>query len=298
MTWARHAAWLAVFLMLSSAKLEAQDETASTPAEAPSVAEETLSESDVDAEVAAELPALDVSSNDAVADGDTLDVHVEAEDVNISERPVAAAEAPAEAPAQEPPQSTSAPAAVESSLPVEVEVEEVEERDAHTLDRSREQWRPWFSGLVHLSLLSDRLAVSTLNIRFGYGINAGARRGAWGVYGHIEQNLYAETEFDFVARAGTLNLAVGGERFLFRERLRMAAAIGVSVLLTDLALHSTGHTGLFLQVKPMGIRFARQSQVVIQLDLLSITVAAPVLGSPSVVDLQYRTTLGIEWQGR
>lgn len=186
------------------------------------------------------------------------------------------------------------PEASESTGAVEIEDETP---DAHTLDRSRHHWRPWASGLFHISLLSDRLTVSTLNIRFGYGVNVGARRGAWGVYGHIEQNLYAETEFAFTARAGTLNIAVGGERFFFRERLRMAAAIGVSVLLSDLALDSAGSVGLFLQLKPAGIRFARRSQVVVQLDLLSVTIAAPVLASPSVIDLQYRTTLAIEWQG-
>lgn len=151
--------------------------------------------------------------------------------------------------------------------------------------------------MAHVSLLSDRLAVSTLNIRFGYGIDAGARYGPWGVFGHLEQNLYAETEFDFVARAGTLNIAVGVERLFFGERLRMAAALGASVLLTDLALNPAPHVGLFFQLKPAGVRFRGPSQITLQLDLFSVNVLAPVLDSPSVIDLQYRTTFTVEWQG-
>lgn len=289
------ATWVVLLVVLFSATLEAQDEVVPSAGEEDSI-EEAAPPSE---EAAGEAP-----SGPDTSDGDTLVVEEEVpnavvsetltQDVPEVEAPVAAAPSVEveSAPVQE--ASPSARASAES----EPEAEEEVEQDAHTLDRSNERWRPWFAVLAHISLLSDRLAVSTLNIRFGYGINVGARRGPWGVYGHIEQNLYAETEFDFVARAGTLNIAVGGERFFFRERLRMAAAVGVSVLLTDLALHSVGHTGLFVQIKPAGIRFARQSQVVIQLDLASITVAAPVLGSPSVVDLQYRTTLGIEWQGQ
>lgn len=289
MTW--RSTWVVFLVVLSSATLEAQDEVVPVAGEEDSI-EEAAPQSE---EAAVEAPPEPDASH-----GDTLVVDEEVSNAVASEtltQDVPEVEAPVAvqpsvevelAPVQE--ASPSAGASAES--------EPEAEQDAHTLDRSHERWRPWFAVLAHISLLSDRLAVSTLNIRFGYGINVGARRGPWGVYGHIEQNLYAETEFDFVARAGTLNIAVGGERFFFRERLRMAAAVGVSVLLTELALHSVGHTGLFVQIKPAGIRFARQSQVVIQLDLASITVAAPVLGSPSVVDLQYRTTLGIEWQGQ
>ncbi|MFK7999279.1 MAG: hypothetical protein AB8H86_06760 [Polyangiales bacterium] len=296
MTWLIRSAWMLAVVAFSSLPVQAQDSAAPAPVDG-----EVRVEAPPTEEVVVEDPTQSVSDSvvEAVADAVSADavsadaVSADAEG-SVSGDGALVEAAPLEPVVEEP---ATAPAPDAQALDTVESPQPSVERDRDTLDRSNE-WRPWFAVLTHISLLSDRLAVSTLNIRFGYGINAGARRGPWGVYGHIEQNLYAETEFDFVARAGTLNIAVGGERFFFRERLRMAAAVGVSVLLTELALHSTGHTGLFVQIKPAGIRFARQSQVVIQLDLASITVAAPVLGSPSVVDLQYRTTLGIEWQGQ
>jgi len=154
----------------------------------------------------------------------------------------------------------------------------------------------WVAGEFHLSILSDLIDRSTLNITFGYAAKFGYRWASdWGAYFHAEHNLWTETELETTVRQGVLNIAAGGERLYFLRRMRAAAAVGLSILLYETALDDAGTTGLFFDVRPTGVRWPMGKGLVLVLDPLTFTVAAPVLGGIPLLQIQYRTVLALEY---
>src|SRR5215467_11474930 len=78
-------------------------------------------------------------------------------------------------------------------------------------------WLPeppwWVAGEVHLSMLSNLVDQSTINLSFGYAFKSGYRwKSDWGAYLQVEQDLWAETEIENTVRQGVFNIGVGGER--------------------------------------------------------------------------------------
>jgi len=154
----------------------------------------------------------------------------------------------------------------------------------------------WVALSGHGSLLSDRIDHSNLDVRFGASAAAGARWGRWGVFGVVERNFWLETEIELQLGRGVLNLGVGGEYLYAGGRVRGWLAGGLCVLLEDLALDPAPAYGLFAELRPTGLRWSQGGWWTVVLDPLSLAILAPVLRSPSVVDVQYRTTISVEWQ--
>jgi hypothetical protein len=155
--------------------------------------------------------------------------------------------------------------------------------------------RPWhITPEAHLSAFTNQSGRSNLAVSFGWGLRAGHRWGDWGGYGQVEQNAWFATEFDRQVVAGVVNLAAGGERLFADGFVRTAVALGVSVLTFDTPFDPSGSVGLFFDLRPLGLRWRLSKVLCLVLDPLHVTVAAPVMGSPSLLKILYRTTVGLE----
>jgi hypothetical protein len=154
----------------------------------------------------------------------------------------------------------------------------------------------WIAGELHLSAFSNLVDQSTINLAFGYAAKTGWRwTERWGVYFQIEQNLWVEMEYDVSVRPGVLNLALGIEHLFFGERVRAALAFGPSILLFETALDDPGTTGIFLDVRPAGLRWPINERFVFTLDPLGFTLVVPALSGIPLVQIQYRATLSFEY---
>lgn len=193
--------------------------------------------------------------------------------------------APAEAPASPvavPPAAVDAPAALPEVRP-----------EPEVAPREPTAW--WIAASGQASFLGDLIDRSTLVVRFGYGLAAGYRWERWGVFAQAEEDFWAETEIEFDVRRGVVNLGPGVDYFYWDDRVRASAVVGASILMSDTVLHDRGHVGLFLDLRPVGLRYGDAGGTTLQLDPLTFAVEAPVLGSPALVDVQYRFRLTLEY---
>lgn len=149
----------------------------------------------------------------------------------------------------------------------------------------------------HVSLLSNQVDRSLLNITFGGGIRLGYRGdGArWGGFLLFEQNAWYATDLFQGVVPGVRNLGLGIERLWSSGLVRTSMVLGISMLAYDTELNSKNTTGLFFDLRPATLRWHITRSVVFELTPLHFAVVAPVLDEPRLVTVQYRTTLGLEF---
>ncbi|MEM9068285.1 MAG: hypothetical protein AAGE52_07250 [Myxococcota bacterium] len=148
---------------------------------------------------------------------------------------------------------------------------------------------------AHFSLLSNQADRSLLNVTFGGGFRFGYRGdGEWGGFLHFEQNAWLATELFRRVVPGVWNIALGVERLWASKLIRTAMAAGVSILAYDTELHRRGTTGVFFDLRPASLRWQVSRIVAVELTPLHFVVVAPVLREPELVNVEYRTTLGVE----
>ena len=153
----------------------------------------------------------------------------------------------------------------------------------------------FFAGVEgHASLLSDAPGRSFINATMGYGIRGGYRLGRWGLVAEVERNYWLPTELSHALAPGALNIGVGAEWLAFDGRVRLSATAGPSILWFDATFDGKGTTGLFVDLRPAGLRWRPSRFVAVAFDPLSLAIVAPVLGSPGILQLEYRTVLGAE----
>lgn len=148
----------------------------------------------------------------------------------------------------------------------------------------------------HLSLLSDLVGRSLLAGTFGYAGRGGWRFGPWGVFVQVEHNLWVTSELEQDVVTGALNVGVGGELVYADGFVRTSLALGPSVLVFDTALDEAGSTGVFLDLRPVGLRWALDPQWTLGFDPLGFSLVAPVLEGIPLVQVTYRTGLYLEWR--
>jgi hypothetical protein len=168
-------------------------------------------------------------------------------------------------------------------------------RPAAAADDGVEHPRAFFIGAEgHLSLLSDAPERSFINATMGYGARGGYRFGRWGLVGQIERNYWLPTELSHQLAPGALNLVAGVEWLVAGRRVRLSAVAGPSILWFDATFDAKGTVGFFADLRPAGLRWRLGRSLCAAFDPLSLAVVAPVLGSPGIVQLEYRTLLGLE----
>ncbi len=153
----------------------------------------------------------------------------------------------------------------------------------------------FFAGVeAHGSLLSDAPERSFINATMGYGLRAGYRLGRWGLVAQVERNYWLPTELSHAVVPGALNIGIGAELLAVDGRVRLSATAGPSILWFDATFDGKGTTGLFVDLRPAGLRWRPSRFVAVAFDPLSLAIVAPVLGSPGILQLEYRTLLGAE----
>lgn len=148
---------------------------------------------------------------------------------------------------------------------------------------------------LHASVLGDAADRSVLNDTFGYAGKLGWRWENVGVFVQGEQNLWGTREFERSIAQGALNVGVGGDLLYFEQRARASIAVGPSLLLFDSGLDDAGTTGIFVDVRPVALRWRFHDRVTLQVDPLTFTVVAPVLERIPLVMVEYRTVVGLEF---
>jgi len=83
-------------------------------------------------------------------------------------------------------------------------------------------------------------------------------------------------------------------RHCTRDRVRFSVTAGPSILWFDTAFDAKGSVGLFVDLRPAGLRWTFPHRVALVFDPLSLAIVAPVLGDPGILQLEYRTVLGVE----
>jgi hypothetical protein len=168
---------------------------------------------------------------------------------------------------------------------------------AHAGEAKIDPERPWFAQVeVHGSLLNDTADSSLIGVTFGAAVKVGHRWGRWGVFLSLEQNSWLSADFGSTLEPGAINIGVGGEVTYAGGFIRTSLAVGPSVLLWDTALDDAGSTGIFVDVRPVGLRWAVKDWLVLMFDPMSFALVAPVLSSPSVTLVQYRATFTTEFR--
>ena len=147
---------------------------------------------------------------------------------------------------------------------------------------------------LHGSSLSDSSNHSLINVSFGYALRGGYRFGAWGATLIVERNYWVSTEFNAGVRPGVLNLGVGGEYIYGQGYLRTAVALGTSTLRYATPLDDSGTTGVYAELRMVGLRWEPGEHTALSFDPLTLTMLRPVTHAPVLRLLQYRTVVGIE----
>ena len=146
----------------------------------------------------------------------------------------------------------------------------------------------------HLSLLSDIVNSTLLNPTFGWAVKGGYRPGDWGLFLQVEQDVWQPTDSSGKTVLGALSVALGGEMFFADGFLRSSVAVGSSTLLFDTVLDDAGSTGIFFDLRPTGLRWYPSDHFVINFDPLSFAIVAPVLTGIPLIQVEYRTVVGVE----
>ena len=76
--------------------------------------------------------------------------------------------------------------------------------------------------------------------------------------------------------------------------MRTSLALGTSILAFDTVLDDAGEVGLFIDFRPVGLRWAVHRLLAVGLDPISFAVVAPALGGIPLIYTQYRTELYLE----
>ena len=149
---------------------------------------------------------------------------------------------------------------------------------------------------AHASLFSDAPDRPFLGSTFGYALRAGWRSHRWAIHVHVEHNLWVASEQHSEVVEGSLNVGVGAEFVYAGGLLRSALTIGPSILLFDTLIDDRGTVGVFVDVRPIGLRWTVGNGVTVGLDPLGFSLVAPVLGGIPLILTQYRTSLYVEFR--
>ena len=147
---------------------------------------------------------------------------------------------------------------------------------------------------LHGSILSDAADKALLSGTFGYGVRGGYRWNSWGLFAQFEHNMWLATEASVEVVSGAFNVGVGVDYTYAQGFVRSSLVLGPSILAFDSALDDAGTTGVFFELRPVGLRWVVHENVTVGLDPISFALVMPVLGGIPIVEPQYRTIITVE----
>jgi hypothetical protein len=148
---------------------------------------------------------------------------------------------------------------------------------------------------LHGSFINDVEDRATIGDSFGYDIKAGWRWKNLGVFFQFEHNLWVTSELEMGVKQGAVNLGIGLEVNYLHGYVRTSIAAGPSILLFNTAVDRAGSVGLFIDLRPIGLRWPIKRYFAITFDPMSFAMVAPALDRVPLLMIQFRTTLGFEF---
>jgi hypothetical protein len=144
-------------------------------------------------------------------------------------------------------------------------------------------------------LLTDVPGAGVVNVALSYALRGGLRMGSWGLFGQIGESLWWTFQEEGEFQPGTLNVAIGIELRYFKGRAASSLAVGTATLLFDTLFHQAGQTGLFVDLRPVALRYPAGRRAVVELVPISLAVMAPALGDDhNLVNVVYQGTIVLE----
>lgn len=149
-----------------------------------------------------------------------------------------------------------------------------------------------------MSVLSEwSLGVATPGTA-AYAVEGGYRWDAFGLGLVLEHNLWLVNSVPAEENTfpdSVLNVGAQANVTYFRDRLTSGVTAGTSTLLVDTLLtRGAGHTGIFGELQPVGIRLPLGSNFHLEIEPFTYIVMAPVLDAIPLVQSAFRTTVGLE----
>lgn len=164
----------------------------------------------------------------------------------------------------------------------------------------------WLSGGLHSAFASDLVDGSWRGLTFGAEIKLGHREpGPRGLGGFLQLDVAHwfgpqvpgdDASHPFAATLQVaLNIGVGMDVVYFNRRMRAAFSCGPSVLLRDNSVGNAGAVGVFVDLRPVGVRVRLTRAAVLVIDPLTFTMLLPDLTGIPLVQIEYRTVLAVEF---
>jgi hypothetical protein len=167
-----------------------------------------------------------------------------------------------------------------------------------TLDGATERW--FASGEVGTVLLG-RSARASDGLRVGRGVavglTGGRRWGAVDLFAQGEANYWSDVRSDNTHDSAlAVDLGLGGAVSYAHHLLRTSLAVGTSILAVPTDVDQAGSVGVYVDLRPVGYRWALDRAWAIGIQPLSLTVALPVLTGIPLVEIQFRSSLALEYR--
>lgn len=156
---------------------------------------------------------------------------------------------------------------------------------------------PFAQGQVGAAFLTN-VAAGDPSVEMGwYALRAGWRWTDWDVFGVVGHHLWFDNASAIApdpTPGGVLNVGVGMGLRYFDDRVRSSVSAGTSTMLFDTALLSSGDTGVFAEVQPIGIRWRLGDDWALEAHPLMFVFSAPGLTGIPLFKASYASNLTIE----
>jgi hypothetical protein len=164
----------------------------------------------------------------------------------------------------------------------------------------RDEGRPWTLQADVGATLLQRRATATSGWRVANAAAIGASFGhRWGL---LDAFLRGEADHWSEAREDgsrdqvmALNVGPGVGLTYAKDRIRSSLAAGLSVLVVPTDIDPSGSLGVFLDLRPIVVRWPLYARTWIGVCPLSFSLTAPVLTGIPLVQVEYRTSIQGEW---
>jgi hypothetical protein len=160
------------------------------------------------------------------------------------------------------------------------------------------RYRPWYLSGQAGTVLLGRSASGGWRVgrAFAAGAGAGRRWGWFDAFVEAEANGWSSTRPDGSRdHALAVDLGIGAGASYAGGFLRTSVAAGLSILGIPTDVDSAGSTGVYVDLRPVRYRWALGRAWVLGVQPLSLMVAMPVLTGIPLVEVQFRTSLTVEW---
>lgn len=148
---------------------------------------------------------------------------------------------------------------------------------------------------AHGALLAGSSGVPNLSASFGLGLRGGVEFGRWGVFLHVENDVWGAATYGNKLSPGVLNYGVGADFRYAGGFVRTALTLGLSTLLFNTPIDNAGSTGLFLYVVPLGLRWQLSKLLTLGLDPINFVLELPSMTRIPLAHIEYRAALSLEF---